>query len=184
VIGDAMTAGKSRSCGCLGWEETRQRKYPRLEKRFWDKVQKTDGCWIWTSSRYPRMGYGAFGIGRRTVYAAHRVSYALHHGLSFDFEGHVLHRCDNPPCVNPDHLFLGDHATNMKDMAAKGRGRTGRRTFSDDEARDIWRRLRAGEQQKRIAEQLGVPVSVIHLLSRGKTYRRLHPDYQREGATI
>ena len=91
-----------------------------LAERFWSKVSKSDGCWLWVAFR-DRNGYGRFGtsaLNRSTL--AHRTSYSLTFG---DIpEGmHVLHKCDNPPCVNPDHLFLGTDKDNAQDCKAKGR---------------------------------------------------------------
>jgi hypothetical protein len=93
-------------------------------ERFWAKVQKTDACWIWTGSKN-EFGYGTFT--RRSGESprrAHRFAWelvrsAIPKGLS------VLHNCDNPACVNPDHLFLGTHRDNMHDMVQKGRARVG-----------------------------------------------------------
>lgn len=86
--------------------------------RFWKKVQRTDYCWTWTG-RPNEKGYGRFGINYRNVFA-HRFSWLITHG---DIpEGlNVLHKCDNPICVRPDHLFLGTIADNNEDMRSKGR---------------------------------------------------------------
>lgn len=93
-----------------------------LSERFFEKVQKTDNCWIWTAAL--RKGYGSItkpnaGKTSGKLYA-HRVSFEIHIGPIP--EGmKVLHRCDNPKCVNPSHLFLGTSKDNSLDMVAKGR---------------------------------------------------------------
>lgn len=91
-----------------------------VASRFWEKVVKTAGCWKWLGCTVK--GYGKIGaqncIG--SPLAAHRVSWELHHGkIPNGFC--VLHKCDNPPCCNPDHLFLGSLADNNRDRVAKGR---------------------------------------------------------------
>ena len=93
-------------------------------ERFWAKVDKTGECWEWTGS-LGRGGYGKFGLNDKIVYS-HRYSYVLHHPITIDLWEHrdicVCHRCDNPKCINPAHLFLGSRADNMKDKETKGRG--------------------------------------------------------------
>lgn len=92
-----------------------------IEQRFWPKVARTDGCWLWTGATNAA-GYGLLGRGRRgegNARASH-VSYELAFGPIPDGLW-VLHRCDNPRCVRPDHLFLGTHTDNMADAKAKGR---------------------------------------------------------------
>lgn len=94
-----------------------------IEDRFWAKVLKTENCWEWTASRLPR-GYGLIKRNRsdpkgRNAYA-HRVSWEIHYGEVPDGKC-VLHECDNPGCVNPDHLFIGTDKDNMRDCAQKGR---------------------------------------------------------------
>ena len=77
------------------------------------------GCWLWAGN-VNRKGYGSVSIRRSTNDAAHRVSWRLHRG-EIPFTFWVLHKCDVPSCVNPDHLFLGTCADNLQDMARKGR---------------------------------------------------------------
>lgn len=91
---------------------------PNLEQRFWKKVHKTDSCWLWTGAKF-KSGYGQIDDKGKTL-RAHRVSYELRYGVTpGDF--HVLHSCDNPPCVNPSHLFLGTVKDNMRDCISKNR---------------------------------------------------------------
>ena len=94
-------------------------------ERFWSKVDKSGECWEWTAGLRGMCGYGQFWVNKKTE-NSHRYSYALHHPLTIDLlEGHreicVCHRCDNPKCVNPAHLFLGSQGDNMRDRETKGR---------------------------------------------------------------
>lgn len=96
--------------------------------RFWSKVSKSDDCWLWMASRCGYRyksggGYGQFVKGRNVWYA-HRVSWTIQNG-SIPDGLQVLHRCDNPFCVKPDHLFLGTQLDNMKDCRSKGREAVG-----------------------------------------------------------
>lgn len=91
--------------------------------RFWSKVNKSSGCWNWVGF-CGRQGYGIFYIGRRP-FKAHRVSWTIHNGKIPHHDSAngmcVLHHCDNPSCVNPDHLFLGTNSDNVADMVKKDR---------------------------------------------------------------
>jgi hypothetical protein len=90
--------------------------------RLWKKVDRSGDCWIWLGS-VSKDGYGRISIGNGARDGVHRVAYASVHGPIPDGM-HVLHNCpggDNPRCVNPDHLWLGTHAENMRDKVAKGR---------------------------------------------------------------
>lgn len=91
----------------------------RDKARFWIKVKQTSRCWEWTAA-INKYGYGVFRLKGESL--AHRISYQIFHGCLK--EGiQVLHKCDNPKCVNPDHLFTGTHQDNMDDKSKKGRSR-------------------------------------------------------------
>jgi hypothetical protein len=87
-------------------------------KRFEDKVLKGEGCWRWSAAKLPT-GYGIFRLNGRNHYA-HRLAYELWVG-EISKGMFVCHRCDNPSCVRPDHLFLGTNRDNIADRTAKGR---------------------------------------------------------------
>lgn len=91
-------------------------------RNFWKKVvkQEGDGCWNWVAF-LTSDGYGLFGLSGK-LYTAHRVSYYLHFGC-IPVGVLVCHKCDNPNCVRPDHLFLGSQFDNVHDMKRKGRER-------------------------------------------------------------
>lgn len=97
--------------------------------RFWEKVDKSGDCWLWTAHVAGSNGYGQFAITHIRMTMAHRFSYELHYGAIPDGLK-VLHSCDTPRCVRPDHLFLGTNADNTADMFAKGRAATGDRHWT------------------------------------------------------
>lgn len=129
-----------------------------LRDRFLDKVRKTDTCWIWTGYTM-KNGYGQINTGK-CIENAHRVAYQMFVGPIGDL--YVCHRCDNPTCVNPDHLFIGTQNENLRDAATKGRMPRGsshwNARFTEDEIRSI----RASDlSQNRLAEQHGTSQQVI-----------------------
>ena len=99
---------------------------PEAVTRFWSYVLKQSGddaCWLWQAS-CTSAGYGQF-VDKQKHFLAHRIAWQLTHGpvpVGEDYHGTcVLHRCDNPRCVRPDHLFLGSNLDNIRDMYAKNR---------------------------------------------------------------
>src|SRR3990167_5550740 len=144
---------------------------------FWARVKRgdQDTCWLWRGSI--NKWTGGYGYAMRSggvANRAHRVSWELHNGAIPDGL-FVLHRCDNPPCVNPAHLFLGTNADNMADMAAKGRH--GRTILTPDQVRDIRRRLGsrrtpAGVRMK-LSSEYGVSVSTIKAIKANRFWRHV-----------
>ena len=94
-----------------------------IEQRFMSKIlpEPNSGCWLWMAA-VNFHGYGRFNMGKKRggIMKSHRVAWEIYRGRIP--EGlHVLHKCDIPACVNPDHLFLGTHTDNMQDMTLKGK---------------------------------------------------------------
>ena len=152
-----------------------------MRERFWSKVNKTEGCWLWTGGK--NYGYGQFWDGRKPQ-QAHRISWGIHCGPIPDGLW-VLHRCDVPSCVNPAHLFLGTHTDNMRDAATKGRLAIGERNGAYTHPERVARGERNGARKhpERLArgERHG---SRTHpeLLARGdRNGSRKHPERRPRG---
>ena len=86
--------------------------------RFWKRINKTSNCWEWINPTHP-FGYGRLKVGKG-VELAHRISYKIHHGPITSSDC-VLHKCDNPKCVNPSHLCIGSRKDNAVDRCSKDR---------------------------------------------------------------
>jgi hypothetical protein len=141
-----------------------------FQQRFWEKVNKTSTCWWWTGARN-NLGYG-FIRRRPKTYSAHRLSWTFANGPIEDSLW-VLHKCDNPSCVNPDHLFLGTHRDNERDKTEKGRAhRIGTRNakLTEEQVREIRVLSAAGLSQRKIASQFGVTQVTICNVQRGRSY--------------
>lgn len=132
-------------------------------------VNEKTGCLEWQGAR-SRKGYGEIGDGK--YHQAHRAAYALAFG-EFELCLHVLHRCDNPCCINPEHLFLGTNYDNVLDRMAKGRSSGARRGHNPNakltEAQV--REIRADRRtQKLIARAYGISQSTVSSIKRGATW--------------
>ena len=142
-----------------------------------------NGCWEWVSARRPN-GYGVMIIYARELapqkrkFAAHRVSYAFHTGID-PKDRLVCHRCDNPICINPDHLFLGTPKDNAQDMMVKGRhapqhgeNNPGAR-LTEPKVLEAVEMIRSGLNNKQIGDTLGVTHHQISLIRLGKCWRHI-----------
>lgn len=134
------------------------------------KTNKTTGCWEWTAYM------DAYGYGKISMYGsrcmAHRASWITHRG-PIPSGLCVLHRCDNPPCINPDHLWIGTFHENALDASRKGRlGHPApNRAFTPDQVVLITRLTREGKLQKDIAKMFGVNRNTIFEVTSGKHYK-------------
>lgn len=167
IAGLSLKKGASTSCGCFQKENVQTYNKPKWEKHI--DVQGDDDCWEYRGRRNQR-GYGVSGCG-----LVHRAMYEKHVG-PIPEKAMVLHKCDNPACCNPAHLFLGDNAANMADMKAKGRGRSrpgehnGNAKLTMEQAREI-RSTYPENNFTQLAKKYGVTPRVISLIVRGKSYR-------------
>lgn len=136
--------------------------------RFWKFVHKTETCWIWKGARSQNgKGYGIL-VRNRKFCPAHRVSYEIHFGKITD--GHeICHKCDNPACVKPSHLFEGTHSENMKDCASKGRIFLSK--ISKSQAQNAAQLMRSGEPPKNIANKLNISPAHARKIRSGKCWK-------------
>lgn len=133
-----------------------------------------NGCWIWTGARF-KSGYGLFEINCKR-WRAHRFSYQHYVGNIGGL--HVLHRCDNPPCVNPDHLFLGSPKDNAIDRTEKSRSNfqkmVGELNVNSKLNSDAVREIRSsGRGSADLAREFGVSRVTVNLVKKGKIWRHV-----------
>lgn len=128
------------------------------------------GCRVW--DRALNNGYGVLSVGNHREYA-HRAAYRLWNGDIPDGM-YVCHRCDNPPCINPAHLFLGTHAENLQDASRKGRMHPGElhgsARLTDAQAREIKAALSQGERGTVIAARYDVHPNTVYAIKKGRTW--------------
>lgn len=164
---------RCKACHRDYWRNGVRTRKP-LEDRFWSYVDKTGEHWLWrgaltkSSDGRSRKWYGIFSINNKTR-GAHRTAYEITYG-PIPAGMCVLHRCDTPLCVNPDHLFLGTIQDNNADRQAKNRTH---RNLTKEQACDIVARYDGGEKVACLAEEHGVNISVIYRILSGESYSSL-----------
>lgn len=165
VYGDAEQVLRTR-----GWSLKERLDY------FVRRSVNPDGCWEWDGTRVER-GYGMVHW-QGAMIPAHRASYTVHVGPIPD--GLVVcHRCDNPPCIRPDHLFVGTPADNTADMFAKGRNHDTRGSanpaakLDERQVAEIKAALRAGERRADIASRFMVSRNIVNFIATGRTWNHV-----------
>jgi len=172
--------GRGRSCSL-----TCARTKP-LTERFWSKVAVGDpgSCWEWQGSR-DACGYGIIGASRHgPARRAHRISWELQDGKPLPASQLVLHACDNPPCVNPAHLYVGSAANNARDRSGRGRGRENRdrgegspvAKLTEVRVRAVAAAVRGGQTQQDVAASFGISQAQVSRIVRGVAWRHLWPS--------
>jgi hypothetical protein len=147
--------------------------------RFWSKVDMRgpDECWLWQAGTTTG-GYGRFKLASHRAVTASRVA-LIGNSRQEPAGMHVLHKCDNPPCCNPHHLFFGTNADNMADKIAKGRNRTGDQSgakngaakLNEEQFALVIQRIKEGWNNTQIAADLPITHSMVSLIRLGRMWR-------------
>ena len=174
IVGQAVSGKIFPSCKnqlCVNPEHLMNSKV----SRFWAKVQKLpedNGCWIWLAGE-DKNGYGKFSHTR-----AHRYSWELQHGPIQSTLACVCHTCDNPRCVNPSHLFLGENKDNTQDRNQKGRQakgiKSGSAKLTDEKVKEIRKLYATGNySQDKLADLFEVNQSHVSSIVLRKTWKHV-----------
>lgn len=181
-VDDCSTPLQKRDCkGLCGKHYFRLRQHgstadptPTTEQRFWSKVIKTEGCWLWTA-KINSGGYGCFSLTRRNQINAHRYSFFLHYGywpLPM-----CLHSCDNAACVNPHHLRPGTHEENMMDKQERNRtpkGETATQSkLTNSDVLAIRLAESRGVKRKDLAASFRVSKATINAIIQRRTWKHI-----------
>jgi hypothetical protein len=147
-----------------------------MSDKFWERIEKLaneSGCWLWTGN-LDSYGYGRFGK-RKAIHKAHRISYVMHKG-EIPTGMCVLHHCDTPSCVNPDHLYAGTHTDNNKDKVQRNRQAKGEKMGAAKLTPALVRDIRVIAKvfpDRFIAKHLGIGRTTITHIIKGVTWRHV-----------
>lgn len=165
---------------CAGWLQkflSDEAFAANVEARFWTKVDRSSGeCWIWTACKPSTGWYGRFGFGKNGTMSAHKAAYVIANRKLPT--GYVCHRCDNPLCVRPEHLYDGTPSDNVRDMNERGRANRPvwrgeahpRARYTAEQARAVRRLTAEGHQRGYIVQALGVSKQFVDKVRRGRAW--------------
>ena len=139
------------------------------------KINKETDCWVWQGSYFSNNPYGQFMVNRKN-YRVHRLSYEVSNKVTLLSSTNVCHSCDNPKCINPNHLFLGTHQDNRNDCISKGRQANGeqinRCKLTKKEVLEIRAKFKKGNSVE-ISKEYGVTPENINCIIRRKTWKHI-----------
>lgn len=154
-------------------------------ERYFSNVIKTETCWLWIGetnkddARPNKLNYGRFFLAsEKKRILSHRFSYFFHYG-KFDLSNHVLHTCDNPLCVNPEHLFIGTNTDNVRDKINKGRAnplkgeKVNTAKLTEEQVVNIKKSLLSGASIYELARKYFVNQWTIHDIKVGKNWKHV-----------
>lgn len=145
--------------------------------KFYSRIEFRDNsdCWWWTGPKTPS-GYGCFAPKHKVMYSTHRLAWEINKG-PIPTGMHICHICDNPPCVNPDHLFIGTNQDNVNDRVAKGRQQRGQShgqsILTEDHITQIRALVHYGVKQTTLARMFGVKRSTVNEAVLYHTWRHI-----------
>jgi hypothetical protein len=154
---------------------TENEKKERMKSFFFNKVIQKEGCWGWIGG-LDKNGY-PYIYGGKGPYKAHRLSYEIHKGLIPE-KMRVCHKCDNPTCTNPEHLFLGTSKENTQDSISKGRFIKGEKVhcskLKEDEVKEIKKMLDLGVTCAYLSRKYKVHYMTIKCIEKNKTWKYIN----------
>lgn len=163
----------------LRWWKTaspEERRRPSKEQLFWAKVRKGPGCWEWQGARRPT-GHGIFLGPERKLISAARFALELHLHQAIPSGMETCHRCDNPPCVNPRHLYFGTRQNNVDDAWARGLMPMGSEKTSakltEDQVVVLREAYALGAETKSLARQFGIAVPTLRQIVLGLKWKHV-----------
>lgn len=171
---------KCKNCLC-DFDKKCNQKFCSLFCRIkFHSIENENGCWVSNSKSCDRKGYPRICLKNRRMRFSHRIMYEQYNKESLPNYLKVCHKCDNPKCVNPEHLFSGTHSENMQDCLKKGRwsNRKGSNNFShklkEQDVSVIKLRLKNSENIRKISMDYGISYQTIYLIKKEKTWKHVN----------